>query len=129
MQVPFVSINSAASNLLLTLRRLGIERVRFRILGRGRALRHTALVTEPACDSAAWSVSVIELFWAYSITPRQGSYELTVGDGCLAYTPPTVAVMTQRSGYSVLKKRRRKLKARPGRPSPALAVAPNQFAL
>ena len=104
-------MNQAAAHLLNSLAGLGVESVRFRILGQGRTLRHTAPVAVPTRSAKPMQISVIDLFGAYAITPRQGIYELNVANGNLAFTPPTLRTNLQRWGLGLLKKPSRKSKS------------------
>lgn len=82
-------MNTAATHLLRSLDNVGVQSVNFRVLSLGRALRHTppvALTAEAAKCRVGFSIT--DLFAAYAITPRKGSYELNVENGSLAFTSP-----------------------------------------
>ena len=84
-------MNTAAAQLLQSLDTLGVQRVRFRILSLGRHLRHTIPVglsdELPRAGKPLPSLSVPDLFAAYSLPPHKGEYVLDVDDGRLALTP------------------------------------------
>lgn len=92
-------MNIAATHLLRSLDVLGLHSVSFRILGLGPSLRHTAPVAlsveEEKCRV---NFSVGDLFAAYAIAPRKGTYELYVGDGRLAFEPaPRLTLLKKRA--------------------------------
>lgn len=102
-------MNTAATHLLRSLDNLGVQSVNFRVLSLGRALRHTPPVALTAdATKCRLGFSIGDLFAAYAITPRKGSYELNVENGCLAFTSP-VAIWRPR--LALMRKRPVKAKA------------------
>ena len=85
-------MNPHSATLLRALATLRVAEVRFNITQDGNASRHTtprALVDERRATPQPFALlSVTDLFDAYALTPRKGSYTLRVADGQLAFEPP-----------------------------------------
>jgi hypothetical protein len=88
-------MNSSASTLLHSLSTVGVRSVRFRILSQNDITKHTtpvAVLDEEGADGPGHRMprfSILELFNAYSLTPRKGDYTLEVDHGQLSFTPLT----------------------------------------
>ena len=85
-------MNPHSATLLRALATLRVAEVRFSITQDGNARRHTtprALVdARHASPQPFGLLSVTDLFDAYALTPRKGTYTLRVADGQLAFEPP-----------------------------------------
>jgi hypothetical protein len=121
-------MNTSAANLLRSLDQLGVQGISFRILGVGRALRHTAPVTLSSEAIKPVALSVSDLFAAYGIAPRQGSYELNVENGSLIFIPPALRAEVQRPRLALMKKHRAKLKSQNRRVRASFNATPHKLA-
>jgi hypothetical protein len=85
-------MNPHSATLLRALATLRVAEVRFSITQDGNASRHTtprALIDERHATPQPFGLlSVTDLFDAYALTPRKGTYTLRVADGQLAFEPP-----------------------------------------
>ena len=85
-------MNPHSATLLRALATLRVAEVRFNITQDGDARQHTtprALVDEPKASPQPFALlSIADLFDAYALTPRKGTYTLRIADGQLAYDPP-----------------------------------------
>jgi len=88
----FSPMNPHSSTLLRALATLRVAEIRFNITRDGDAQHHS--IPRARSDGAramAQSFSLLsieDLFEAYALTPRRGTYTLRVADGQLAYEPP-----------------------------------------
>src|SRR5258708_39760055 len=80
-----------SATLLRALATLHVAEVRFNITRDGDALHHSiprAGLNDHRTSAQPFSaLSVEDLFEAYALTPRKGTYPLRVADGQLAYEP------------------------------------------
>jgi hypothetical protein len=84
-------MNPHSATLLRALATLRVTEIRFTITRDGDALHHSTprALTEGSRAAAQPfpTLSVEDLFEAYALTPRKGTYTLCVADGQLAYEP------------------------------------------
>jgi hypothetical protein len=84
-------MNPHSATLLRALATLRVSEIRFNITRDGDALHHStprALTDNVRASAQPFAVlSVEDLFEAYALTPRKGTYTLRVSDGQLAYEP------------------------------------------
>jgi hypothetical protein len=104
-------MNPHSTTLLRALATLRVAEIRFNITRDGDSRHHSMPRARRdgarAVPQPFSLLSVADLFEAYALTPRKGSYILRVADGQLAYEPsaPRKVVKTTRAPAKVMRHR------------------------